>query len=237
VHGVGGNHMSWFQQVPHFANHYTVVTYDQRGWGFSRGPEGGPGGAAFVDDLAALLDHLGIERAHVVAQSMGGWTALGLAYRRPERVRSLVLADTHGGLETGEIRTAIRLGGPQSEPAPLPFRASQALDARFARDHPALAFLYNQISELNPPRVAPMDEHLRSINRLSSEQAASVRCPTLFIVGERDEVIPPATIELARRLLPNARISRVPATGHSVYFERPLLFNRIVDEFLSSLRE
>src|SRR5512143_3513013 len=86
AHGAGGSHLSWWQQVPHFSRRYTCITFDHRGFGQSIEPEGGPGGAAFVEDLRALLDHLHIERASLVAQSMGGWTCLGFTLRYPRRV-------------------------------------------------------------------------------------------------------------------------------------------------------
>src|SRR5579883_712376 len=138
VHGAGGNRLIWFQQVPYFARSFTVLTYDQRGWGESLQPPDGSAGSAFVDDLLGLLDDLGIDAAHLVAHSMGGWTALGLAHRHPERVRSLTLCGTHGGIETPEIRTAIRLGREPEAVENLPFAPSHSLSARFVRERPDL---------------------------------------------------------------------------------------------------
>ena len=73
AHGVGGNHASWFYQVAPFSENYQTVVFDHRGFGNSRDP-GGPGRSRFVEDLHALLDHLAIEKAVLVAQSMGGGT-------------------------------------------------------------------------------------------------------------------------------------------------------------------
>ena len=72
LHGAGGNHLSWWQQVPVFAEEYRCVTVDQRGFGQSPDVAGGPGPAALGADALALLDHLGIARVAMVAQSMGG---------------------------------------------------------------------------------------------------------------------------------------------------------------------
>jgi 3-oxoadipate enol-lactonase len=72
LHGAGGNHLSWWQQVPAFAEEYRCVTVDQRGFGRSPDLPGGPGVEALAGDALALLDHLGLARAAVVAQSMGG---------------------------------------------------------------------------------------------------------------------------------------------------------------------
>src|SRR5437867_2422060 len=91
AHGAAGNHLSWWQQVPHFRDRYACLVFDHRGFGQSLEPEPGRGGAAFVDDLRLLLDHAGIERATLIAQSMGGWTCLGFALRYPHRVDRLVM--------------------------------------------------------------------------------------------------------------------------------------------------
>jgi pimeloyl-ACP methyl ester carboxylesterase len=97
VHGAGGNHMSWWQQVPEFSRHYRCVTYDQRGWGFSLDSDA-TGPAALVDDLRSLLDHLGIEQAFLIAQSMGGLACFGLTLANPERVKGIVMANTFAGM-------------------------------------------------------------------------------------------------------------------------------------------
>src|SRR5439155_21296035 len=86
LHGAGGNHLSWWQQVPVFADEYRCVTVDQRGFGQSPDVPGGPGPAALGTDAVALLDHLGISRAAIITQSMGGLAAVGAAMRAPERL-------------------------------------------------------------------------------------------------------------------------------------------------------
>ncbi len=78
-HGRGGNHLSWWQQIPEFSRPYRCITFDHRGFGDSVDVANGPGQEAFVEDLKGLLDHLGIERARLIAQSMGGRTCLGFA--------------------------------------------------------------------------------------------------------------------------------------------------------------
>jgi len=97
VHGAGGNHMSWWQQVPEFSRHYRTVTYDQRGWGLSLDADGA-GPSALVRDLEALLNHLGIEETFLVAQSMGSLACVGLTLVNPARVKGLVLANTFAGM-------------------------------------------------------------------------------------------------------------------------------------------
>src|ERR1700747_3468869 len=72
AHGAGGNHLRWWQQVPVLAQHFRRVSLDHRGFGSSHDLLAGPGADSYVEDLRQLLDHLGIERTALVAQSMGG---------------------------------------------------------------------------------------------------------------------------------------------------------------------
>src|SRR5436853_5895749 len=121
-HGAGGNHGIWYQQVPVFARDYYVVTWDQRGFGLSTNRNGLANPRTATGDLLAILDHLGVERAHAVGQSLGGWAAMGLAVAHGDRVQSLVLADTLGGIPVQGWR----------KPRPTPSR-----DGPF--NHPALS--------------------------------------------------------------------------------------------------
>ena len=228
AHGAGGNHLSWWQQVPHFRDRYTCVVYDHRGFGQSSDVKDGPGGGAFVDDLGALLDHLGIARATLVAQSMGGWTCLSFALRYPERVERLMMCDTHGGVRSNELdalwREAMRN-------LTAPGAVHPAAGVRMHREQPALHFLYQEISDLNP--VDAMRKAMRGVSAPAAANLAALRMPALFIAGEEDAVIPPRLVEIAASYVPGARFELVPRAGHSVYFERPDAFNAILEGFLS----
>src|SRR6202007_2911937 len=103
AHGGGGNHLSWWQNVPELSRRYRCVTFDHRGFGYSRDVAEGPGADAFVEDLRQLLDHLGIERAALAGQSMGGWSVLGFAAKFPERASALILCDTTAGMDDPEV--------------------------------------------------------------------------------------------------------------------------------------
>src|SRR5437764_14868467 len=113
AHGLGGNHLSWWQQVPHFRDRYTCVAFAHRGFAPSSAPAGGPDPADYAGDLAALVDHLGAQDVRIVAQSMGGWTALEFALAQPHRLRALVLASTAGTI----ARIPALFAGPDQLPA------------------------------------------------------------------------------------------------------------------------
>src|SRR5579864_6189505 len=102
LHGAGGNHLSWWQQVPVFSAGYRCISVDQRGFGQSPDVDGlGP--AALGADALALLDHLGVERAAIVSQSMGGWAAVGAALAQPTRFWAVVFGNTVGNLTDPEL--------------------------------------------------------------------------------------------------------------------------------------
>jgi|SRR5579875_80707 len=234
AHGVGGNHLSWWQQVPHFAPQYRCVTFDHRAFGLSRDLPDGPGRARFAADAIALMDHLGIERFYVVAQSMGGRTAAGLLYRWPERVLAAVFCGSTGGAIDDAIRAMQR-----RHRASLPPGQSQldrALSPAFVARHPEKAFLYREIRRLNPPRPADFLAPRPGWTGGSfSEVLARSGVPLLFLVGEHDAITPPPIIKRAAALVPGARFVEIADAGHSAYFENPTAFNAAIEAFFAAV--
>ena len=230
AHGAGGNLLSWWQQIPFFSQCYRCVTFDQRGFGHSLDVPGGPGAASFVEDLAGLLDHLEVESAHLIAQSMGGRTCLGFAVAYPNRTKSLVMADTTGGMAVAQV-TDLQKQWRDSHDSTreLGFRA---ISPGFVQRNPELANLYLQISRTNPPRPEASGPQPEGPG---ANQLSQMKAPTLFIVGEEDEISPPHVIEAASRTIPSATVTRVPEAGHSVYFEKPDIFNFEVQRFIQGV--
>src|SRR5438128_9924245 len=150
LHGAGGKRVSAWQQVRVFAEEYRCITVDRRGFGQSPDVSGGPGPAALGTDAIALLDHLGIARAAIVAQSMGGWAAVGAAVRAPERFWAIVLANTVGNLTNPEIAAVRQRLAAASPPRPAVLWHA-ALGATFRRKEPVRPFLYAQVPGLNAP--------------------------------------------------------------------------------------
>jgi 3-oxoadipate enol-lactonase len=237
LHGLGGNHLSWWQQVPYFARWFECVTLDQRSFGLSPDPDG-TFNESHPGDLGALLDHLGVEKAVLVGQSMGGWTIAGYALERPERVAAMVMADTPGGILTPAMEALIarRAEGARlildGEP-PVGTMPTYARDF-FAR-RPELAHLYDSLRILGAR--PPEDALPRIVSRRYPMDTVRARLtmPVLCLVGEQDALIAPAMIRELANFLPNARLATVPDCGHSVYFEKPAVFNHIVLDFLREI--
>ena len=229
AHGRGGNTASWWQQVPHFARRFRVIVFDHRGFGRSRCDEAHFESDYFHSDILAILDTEGIDQASLVCQSMGGWGGLRLAVTQPERVTSLVLANTPGGLDTPLANAAIA----HLASGAIPPGTGQ-LGAGFVARNPEGAYLCRQISGLN-------SNFPRSFNRLTSAQAVSIAeldgyaVPTLAITGPEDVLFPPPVMEEVARSIPGARLVQLPGVGHSTYFETPDAFNELVFGFLEEV--
>jgi 3-oxoadipate enol-lactonase len=229
-HGAGGNHLSWWQQIPVFANHFTCITYDSRAFGRSRDAEGG-GRQWFWKDLAALLDHLGVERTAIVAQSMGGRTAVPFAMMNPGCAWAIVLAGTNGGAVTEEVHQL------QDEyKASLPKGSTlndRALAPGYDEADSAKEFLYREINRLNPKRPRDFLAIPSGYRGSSAQRLADSGVPVFFLVGEHDAIVPPYVTRLCHEAVPGSRFQVIPDAGHSAYFERPDEFNAAVMGFLA----
>jgi 3-oxoadipate enol-lactonase len=226
--------------VAHFAPRYTCVTFAHRGFAPSSTFPSGPDPADYADDLAALIEHLGLSEVRVVAQSMGGWTAVEYALRRTGKLKALVLAATTGTIDPTRMREPERsrlkewaAAGERAQ-ADLGARGVHvAAGARMAAEQPALHLLYRHIDEMNAglDKLA-LRQRLMAGRRRAPEELAAAGCPILLIAGDEDVVMPPFAADAIAAVVPGARAVHIEQAGHSAYFERAQLFNRHVAEFL-----
>ncbi|MSQ64648.1 MAG: alpha/beta hydrolase [Betaproteobacteria bacterium] len=239
AHGLGGNQLSWWQQLAHFSARHTCVAFAHRGFTPSSAVPGAAAPAAYADDLAALIDELQLQDVRLVAQSMGGWTCMEYALRKPGTLRSLVMACTSGALDfrqlqgPAEAQIAEWLQRAPKTMADLESRGIlSAHGERMAREQPVAAVLYRQISQLTPADFkAAVRGRIFQMRDRSPALLANLTLPVLFLTGDEDCLFPAAAGPGFAALAPRGRAVCVREAGHSVYFERPAEFNRIVDEF------
>ena len=225
AHGAGGNHLSWWQQIPAFADRFRCLTYAHRGWGLSA-CEGPPDPALFADDLEALLDHVGADRAALVGQSMGGWAVYGCALKIPERITHLVLTSTLAGLtDDALIMRLLALHDPVA-----PFDGSLALAESFLTENPAMTFLLAEVAGLNPDLTPDFLGALIALRY--PPKPDRLEMPILYLAGGRDRLFPLELQKAAQVKLPQSKLTLVDDAGHSIYWERPEAFNRILGDFL-----
>lgn len=243
AHGLGGNHLSWWQQMGHFRDAYTCVSFAHRGFAPSSVQEAHPDPQRYADDLAALIDHLGLDQVALVGQSMGGWTVVEYCLRHPRRVRGLVLSATIGSIDPDRIAglesAAMAAWLQSSQGSAAQCRAHGVHPAgglRMAREQPALHLLYQQIDE----QSRGLDKEvvrgrLRAMRVRAPDEISATGVRLLVISPQEDIVIPPPALRALARAVPGARCVELAQTGHSPYFERAQAFNQCLEDFLRDL--
>jgi pimeloyl-ACP methyl ester carboxylesterase len=221
VHGSGGHHAAWWQQVAALADDYTVITLDLRGFGNTRWAHEHDA-RNFPGDIVAVLDAVaaagGPLRAVLVGQSIGAAAALKAALLRPDRVSGVILAHSLGGLRHDELTGLVKADRAVAEKIPV-------LDD--------LAFLFRQMGTFNTAKM----QDLTNLNSdgPTVEALNAAPFPLLLLAGEKDAVLSPATVRRAGQLLPDARVEVVTDAPHSMYWERPDLFNDAIRRFLKEV--
>jgi pimeloyl-ACP methyl ester carboxylesterase len=166
AHGIGSNHMTWWQQVAHFSNRFSCITFSHRG--YSPGSEiGVPDPKEFAADLGALIGHLQLPDVRLVAQSMGGLTCMEYILSNPHHnIRALVLTSTSGSIHRPSVPSADPQRLVEWEREAAAARADMQrrgiappAGERMAREQPALHFLYRSIANASVSfdRAGPLD--------------------------------------------------------------------------------
>ena len=222
----------WDALLPHFAGRFRLVRYDKRGHGLSD-LGGDPFSIALLaDDLAALLDGLGVERAVVVGLSIGGLIAQRLAATRPDLVRALVLMDTAHKVGTAEMWQAridaVEAGGIASIADAILERWFAAGFRRRRADE--LAGWRNMLVRTPKEGYVGCCAAIRDADLTASTRA--LRVPTLCLVGEEDGATPPALVRELAGLIEGAGFVTVPEAGHLPCVERPAPVAAAMDDFI-----
>lgn len=241
AHGLGGNQMSWWQQIAHFAPRHTCVAFAHRGFAPSDPVAGGPDPADYAGDLEALIDHLGFPDVRLVGQSMGGWTMLEYTLAHPRKVKALVLSSTSGTIDRrgadpsgGKDYDAWLAAAEAANKAGAAAGIHPAIGVKGAARAPALHLLYRSIDEM----AGALDkERLRAgLRRTATRTLADLRdfaVPTLMIAGADDGVFPAFLAPAIAAKLPQGEATIIPDSGHSPYFDHAARFNQLVDAFLA----
>jgi 3-oxoadipate enol-lactonase len=228
----------WAGLADELAARRRVITVDARGFG--RTPLSGPHAIAdAADDVAALLDELGVARASLLGMSMGGYTALAFAARHRQRLSALILADTRAAADSADARAG---------------RAA-AIDTIRGAGSGAGTYLASSLPRLLSPAAPPaLVAHLRAraetraaslvagIEALRdrpdrSAELAAITCPTLVVCGDGDQVTPAAEMRQVAAAIPGARFALIADAGHIAHVEAPGAFSRALATFLADLDE
>lgn len=232
LHGVGSDRSAWIGQVERFGQERLALALDWPGYGESEFQPGATR-ATFAEAVLALLDALRLDRVHLCGLSLGGVVALHLAASAPERLASLVLADSFARHPDGAAILERSLAG--AEALGLRGLAEARADALLAQ--PADPILRSRVVE-TMARIDPAAYALAAEAVWLADQrleAASVRCPTLILCGSSDQITPAALSEELKELIPGAGMVEIAGAGHLPNLEQPAVFDRVLSAFLSEV--
>jgi 3-oxoadipate enol-lactonase len=237
LHGVGADRRMWDEQLRALANGFLTVAWDARGYGASDDYDGPFVFADVCADIERLLNQLGVERAHIVGQSMGGLIAQDFYARAPDRVRSLTLVDTTQSLRRSMTSEQIEAFlAARREPLSrgvTPADLAPALAQRLVAPQAAKEVRARVIEILSGLRAHSYIKALEAVTRHEGLlRLETVSVPTLVIVGELDEITPPAASQNLAEKIVGAALRILPNAGHMANMEQPAAFNDALRSFL-----
>jgi len=230
LHAATGSSRVWEYQIPAFtASGYRVIAYDRRGFGRTVIDPAGIQPGTGSDDLLALLDHLRVDRFHVVGTAAGGIVALDFALSFPQRLRSLVLANSIGGVQDEEfLELGRRLRPPEFNALPAELRE---VGPAYRAANPEGTRRWIELERVSRPEGPRAPAQLMR-NRITFSVLETIKLPTLLIAGGADMYAPAPVMRLFAARIKNSELVIVPEAGHSAYWEEPRMFNRAVLSFV-----
>jgi len=228
LHAATGSSRVWEHQTAALLKAgYRVIAYDLRGYGRTEATVPGPD----ADDLEGLLMYLKLDRIHLLGTAAGGSVALDYALRFPRRLRSLVVANSVGGVQDPEYLEMAKRIRPQPQFNSLP-AAFRELGPSYRAASPEGTARWEAL-ELASRAPGPRMAAGKQKNRITFEALSSIRTPVLLLTGDADLYMPPAVLRLFSARMRRAETVVVPDAGHSAYWENPDVFNRAVLTFIA----
>jgi 3-oxoadipate enol-lactonase len=242
IQGFGGGHEGWFFQTRAFRKHYKVIIFDNRGIGKSDRSPGPYTIRTMADDTVGLMDHLGIEKAHVLGMSLGGIVAQELAISHPKRVSKLILVCTHSG--DGEATDVhpeliaalgIKEDAREMDLDSVDFRDSFSTIVSLAFNNKLFRTLLVPLAkyQVRKAGVERYKEQMEAVaGHTTYERLGSIKAQTLVLTGAEDRIISPNSSERIAGLIHNARLVKLEGGSHAFNIEMRSRFNREVLDFL-----
>ncbi len=237
LHAFPLNRQMWAETSRDLAAEYRIITPDLRGFGATSGTAAVTIGA-MADDVVGLLDALEIEQAVIGGLSMGGYVALNLVGRYPERVRGLVLADTRAGADSAEgrqNRATLAEKALHEGPSAIADQLLPKLLSDRASENPDLLAHVRTIIESAPAPAIAAASHAMAARSDSTPILAAIGVPAIVIVGSEDALTPITDSIILKDSIANASLAIIPDAGHLSNLDQPEAFNRALGIFLESL--
>ena len=236
--GFASGAWSWSWQVEDFSKTFQVITFDPRGISRSKISDGETVSiGSIADDIVTLLDKLGIESTNVLGISFGGFVALDLALRFPERVKRLALASTSfGGPNHVAPSMQVLAAFTSTEGLNTADRIRKYLTVAFSPEFvESNAETVNRFCELRAENFVPREIYMQQLQAALSfnveDQLDQIRAETLVISGDNDVVVPTQNSRNLAAAIPNARLAIISDSGHMAFVEKAPEFNSAVTDF------
>jgi 3-oxoadipate enol-lactonase len=241
IAGLGSDLSDWAFQIPEFSKKYRVITFDNRGAGRTDAPDMPYSIRMMSDDTVGLMDVLGIDQAHILGVSMGGYIAQELAIRHPGRARSLILGSTSAGpyqLEAHVLTTwaaaAIKgIGQKTFFQLMLPFIFTDKLFENPDMVQTAVDMIAAHHSVT--PAYAIVRQLMACVEHDARGRLGRITVPTLILAGKDDILVPFSLSEELATNIPKAELVVLDGGGHGFNTEVPDKFNQAVLEFLAQV--
>ena len=230
LHPNTGSCEVWENQIEAFFRaDYRTIAFDRRGFGSSiADPTTGLQPGSVAGDLDALADHLKLDTFHLLGVAGGGFAALDYAAWRPQKLRSLIVGGSTGGLEDKEIADFIaRIAIPDIRKQSAHYRE---LGPSYRGANPEGTRRWIEIEERSRRQGAPFAPPLRTPNTLA--KIATIATATLVIAADADLLAPPALMRIWAAHMRNHEWAVIHDAGHAMAWEQPGAFNDIVLDFL-----
>jgi pimeloyl-ACP methyl ester carboxylesterase len=233
----------WVQQLAAIGSTFRVIAPDLRGHGQSPAPEGTYTMDAMADDVVELLGALRLDVPVVLGGlSMGGYVALSLVARYPQRVRALLLLDTRAGADTPEAAqnrevTARGVLGANSPSPVVDAMVPKLFCKKTLEEQPERVELLRAAMARTTPRGIAGALRGMAIRPDRRADLARIAVPTLVLVGQDDVITPPAEVKTMAEAIPKARYEVIPDAGHLAPYENYGAANQAILGFLKSLQD
>lgn len=236
IQGLGASKHGWDLQRLAFAPSYRVIAHDNRGAGRSDKPFGTYSLEQMADDAVSVLDHAGIESAHVIGASMGGAISQILTVKYPERVRSLTLACTacrHHPWRREVIGSWAEMAAERGMGAMAEVAARWVIGPRsFRRAWPAMGWLGPLATTRPSHGFVAQARAILAADEAMGDRLGEITVPTLVIVGNQDILTPRGDSEEIAERIPTAELVVLSGAAHGLMFEHASTFNRVLGDFL-----
>jgi 3-oxoadipate enol-lactonase len=242
MHGIGGNRTNWTEQIEALSEHFHVVAWDARGYGDSDDYEGELDFNEFARDLVQVLDHFGVEKAHIGGLSMGGRISQSFYALFPERVKTLTLVACFSGFNNFSaaekqnfidlrLKPLVEEGKEVMDIAPIIAKSlvgPHATEAQFNQLVDSMKCLHKE-SYIKTVKATTLFDQTAALEKIA--------VPTILIYGEHDSLTPPNTGQEMAAKIKNCELKIIPKSGHLINLEQSELFTETVLEFLLRHRD